>query len=388
MRIVHFLGTMRPGHDGVVRFIYRLREGFKKTGDDYLFISPMLPPEPGEDQLWVPSVPVPVYPDYRIATVTESSIRKLLGDRKPDLVHVHTPCPLGNAGLKYGLSCGVPVIATYHSHFPAYLPFYHLSFTESFVWRYVTSFYNRCATTIITSKAIQDQLEAHGVKNLLKIYPGVDTRDFSPRNRSEDFRKKIGAEGKTVLAYVGRLVWEKNLRLVVDAWKKIKDRSKMRLLVVGDGPMRKQIQKELPDAYFTGFLPENELHSAFASSDIFIFPSMMETFGSVTIEALASGVPAIIARGSAACDFVLNGKNGIIVDPVDPTELVAAIERLVNFPEERQKMSTEAVRSSRSFSWEETLEKYLALYDKFLSPKRRLIRDAKAKTSSPPEINH
>jgi phosphatidylinositol alpha 1,6-mannosyltransferase len=366
MRIVHFLGTMQPGHDGVVRFIYRLREGFKKTADEYLYISPLLPPDPGPDQFWVPSVPVPIYPSYRIATVTAQSIEKLLGDKKPDLIHLHTPCPLGNAGLRYGLSLGIPIVATYHSHFPAYLSYYHLSIFKNFVWNYTQRFYNRCTTTIITSQAIEEQLHAHGVERLTKLYPGVDTGQFSPTNYSEAFRKRIGAEGKTLITYVGRLVWEKNITLIVNAWNQIKNREHLRLMIVGDGPVRKKLQALLPDAYFTGFLPETELPVAYASSDIFVFPSMMETFGSVTIEAMASGVPVIVARGSAACDFVVDGKNGLLVDPFDPKPLIAAIERLAASPDERKKMAVEAVHASKNFSWNNTLQNYLNLYDSLL----------------------
>jgi phosphatidylinositol alpha 1,6-mannosyltransferase len=364
MQIVHTLGTLRPGHDGVTRVMYRLREGFvSEPSAHHRYISPILPDYPVEGFYGVPSVPLPFNPDYRVALCTARSIRRILKPIRPDVIHMHSPCPLGLASVRYARQEGIPVVATYHTHFPTYMPYYGLDFIINPMWRYIRWLYSQCDAVIVPSKTTLRELEFAGVPNLVHIPHGVNTEGFSPKHRSVEWRRSIGADGRLILAFAGRLVWEKNLMALVEASKLIQDKDAVKFVFIGDGPALSKMKELMPEAHFTGFLKDEQLRVAYASSDIFVFPSLTETFGNVTVEAMASGLPALCARAGGACDFVQSGVNGLLVDPGQGGQGFAEkIQYLLNHPELRQQYSHAAVLSAQRYRWESTVDRYLKLY--------------------------
>ena len=364
MKIAHFLGTMRPEHDGVTRVVYRLRELFDRSFAEHLFISPIGSQTPQDDIRTVPSIPFPLSTQYRLAMVNQDSVQRVLGNDKPDIIHIHSPDPLGWAAMRYARHVGIPMVATYHTHFPSYAKYYHLEFAAPIGWQILRALYSSSQALIVPSQATLEELADHGFKNLIHIPHGVDTDSFSPANRSEAWRSSILGDdpNRVIVSFVSRLVWEKNPMVLVKAWKQLNNKGRAKLVIVGDGPARAKLEQLLPEAHFTGKLSGAPLFEAYASSDIFVFPSITETFGNVTVEAMASGLPAICAIAGGARDIVIPGKNGLLFDADKPTQLAQAIDELVTNPELRLQMSKAALESVKRFRWDTTVSAYERVY--------------------------
>ena len=364
MKIAHFLGTMRPEHDGVTRVVYRLRELFDRSFAEHLFISPIGSQTPQDDIRTVPSIPFPLSTQYRLAMVNQDSVQRVLGNDKPDIIHIHSPDPLGWAAMRYARHVGIPMVATYHTHFPSYAKYYHLEFAAPIGWQILRALYSSSQALIVPSQATLEELADHGFKNLIHIPHGVDTDSFSPANRSEAWRSSILGDdpNRVIVSFVSRLVWEKNPMVLVKAWKQLNNKGRAKLVIVGDGPARAKLGQLLPEAHFTGKLSGAPLFEAYASSDIFVFPSITETFGNVTVEAMASGLPAICAIAGGARDIVIPGKNGLLFDADKPIQLAQAIDELVTNPELRLQMSKAALESVKRFRWDTTVSAYERVY--------------------------
>jgi phosphatidylinositol alpha 1,6-mannosyltransferase len=371
MKVAHFLGTMRPEHDGVTRVVYRLRELFDRRIAEHLFISPIGSEIPQDDIRTVSSIPFPFSTQYRLATVNQDSVQRVLGADRPDIIHVHSPDPLGWAAMRYARYNRIPMVATYHTHFPSYAKYYHLEFAAPIAWQILRAMYSSSQAVIVPSQSTLEELETHGIKNLIHIPHGVDTSSFSPTNRSEAWRSSILGEGtsRVIVSFVSRLVWEKNLMVLVRAWKHLNNKGRAKLVIVGDGPARTKLEQLLPEAHFTGKLSGTALFEAYASSDMFVFPSVTETFGNVTVEAMASGLPAICAIAGGARDIVIPGKNGLLFNADKPIELAQAIDELVTNPGLRLEMSSAAIESVKRFRWDTTVSAYERVYQEVLAAK-------------------
>ena len=371
MKIAHFLGTMRPEHDGVTRVVYRLRELFDRDFAEHLFISPIGSQIPQDDIRTVPSIPFPLSTQYRLATVNQDSVQRVLGKDKPDIIHIHSPDPLGWAAMRYARHAGIPMVATYHTHFPSYAKYYHLEFLAPVGWQILRSLYSPSQAVIVPSQSTLEELHEHGIKNLIHIPHGVDMTSFSPTNRSEAWRSSILGDdpNRVIVTFVSRLVWEKNPMVLVNAWKHLNNKGCAKLVIVGDGPAKAKLEQLLPEAHFTGKLSGSPLFEAYASSDIFVFPSVTETFGNVTVEAMASGLPAICAIAGGARDIVIPGKNGLLFDADKPIELAQAIDELVTNPQLRLQMSKAALESVKRFRWDTTVSAYERVYQNVAASK-------------------
>lgn len=371
MKIAHFLGTMRPEHDGVTRVVYRLRELFDRDFAEHLFISPIGSQIPQDDIRTVPSIPFPLSTQYRLATVNQDSVQRVLGKDKPDIIHIHSPDPLGWAAMRYARHAGIPMVATYHTHFPSYAKYYHLEFLAPVGWQILRSLYSPSQAVIVPSQSTLEELHEHGIKNLIHIPHGVDMTSFSPTNRSEAWRSSILGDdpNRVIVTFVSRLVWEKNPMVLVNAWKHLNNKGRAKLVIVGDGPAKAKLEQLLPEAHFTGKLSGSPLFEAYASSDIFVFPSVTETFGNVTVEAMASGLPAICAIAGGARDIVIPGKNGLLFDADKPIELAQAIDELVTNPQLRLQMSKAALESVKRFRWDTTVSAYERVYQNVAASK-------------------
>ncbi len=365
LRVAYFAGTMRPGHDGVTRVLYRLIDALKHQGIESVFFSPIVPdwkdqPVPMYE---VPSVTFPLYKDYRLPVPGYKHFERELRRFHPDLLHINSPCPLGHAAVHYGQKFGIPVVATYHTHFPSYAKYYRIDALEAASWMYFRKLYNGCDRVYVPSRPVMEELSAHGFSSVQFLPHGVDPETFNPCYRSEAWRAQHGLQGKTVLLFAGRLVWEKDLRTLARTYARITARHpEVVFALAGEGPVREELHQMMPQALFLGHQTGEDLSRAYASSDIFVFPSTTETFGNVTLEAMASGLPPVCAKEGGAYGFVEHGVTGMLAAPRDPQDLATQIEFLLDHPDRRQEMGSAACTFAQEQSWEKIFQRLFESY--------------------------
>jgi glycosyltransferase involved in cell wall biosynthesis len=373
-RVAYFAGTMRPEHDGVTRVLYRLIHALPGHGVESIFFSPIVP-DPASQPVpmyEVPSVAFPLYKDYRVAIPGQKHFEERLARFNPDLIHINSPCPLGHAAVRYGRRAGIPLVATYHTHFPSYAKYYKIKALETFSWGYLRKLYNECERVYVPSEPIRKELRMHGFTTTEFLPHGVDTTTYNPSHRSEEWRRTHGLEGKTVLLFAGRLVWEKDLRTLAEAYRIITERrNDAAFVLAGDGPVRSELAQMMPGAHFLGQLGGEELSRAYASSDVFVFPSTTETFGNVTLEAMASGIPPVCAREGGAWGFVKSGTTGLLAEPRNGADLALQVEHLLDRPDRRQAMGKAALAYAQQQTWDRIVDRLLASYSEVAAMKGR-----------------
>ncbi|HKP74580.1 MAG TPA: glycosyltransferase family 1 protein, partial [Longimicrobiaceae bacterium] len=315
MKIAYFSESLLPHVDGVSRTLAQLFGFLEREGVDFRVFSPFTPPP---EISWsrrvhgVPYIRVPVYKDYRMTVPMGHRISERLDAYGPDLIHVVSPTPIAVRAEKYGQRRDIPVVASFHTHFVSYFQYYGIGGLEGFGWWLMRKFYARCRVVYAPSRGIIRELAAHGITNTELWSRGIDLGRFSPRWRDPALRAEVGADDDTpILLLVSRLVKEKDLADLVAAERILRERgARHRLVLVGDGPMRPELQKALPDAYFAGHQTGEALARWYASGDVFVFPSTTETFGNVILEAHASGLPAVVVDRGGPPDLVEPGVTG------------------------------------------------------------------------------
>ncbi len=366
MRIACFSANMRIGQDGVTRVLYRTMEAACERGHDVLAITAMVP-EPGETEIpmhRVRSVPLPLQKAYRLPLPGETWFARALSEFQPDLVHIHSPCTLGWSALCWARAHAIPVVATYHTHFPAYSRYYHLSAFEGLAWRITRSFYNGVDRTFVPALPVLEELRHRGIGNLEYLPHGVDLGLFNPAYRSASWRSRFSGGRKPIVLFTSRLVWEKNLQVLADAYTRLReDRDDFEMVIVGDGHARTELEALMPGAHFLGYQGGCALSESYASSDLFVFPSTTETFGLVTLEAMASGLVPVAARRGGAVGIVEDGRCGLLTEPDDADDLARAVSALLDRPAERGVMRQAAISRARRFGWNAVFDGLFRAYD-------------------------
>lgn len=368
-RLLLYSGSYNHITDGVTLTLNRLVAYLESLGTEVLVIAPTTEHpelEHAGSLLPVPSLPVPGRGEYRVATFVPPRVRAKIAKFKPDIVHVATPDLLGRWVMSYARRKGIPVVSTYHTDFLSYLRYYDMEFLENFLLGYLRYFYRRCDLVCVPSQSMIDELESRGMEGSMRIWArGVEKGRFSPEFRSSEWRSQIGATDSTpVIAYVGRLVWEKNVRHLVDVSRRLTElRIDHIMVVVGDGPAREELKELLPEAVFTGHLNGEQLSTAYASSDIFFFPSTTETFGNVVLEAMASGLPCVCAEATGSSDLVLHGTTGYLAPGDAPEELADHVARLASDTDLRSELGRQSHARSQQFRWENILRTMVDHYN-------------------------
>jgi glycosyltransferase involved in cell wall biosynthesis len=313
----------------------------------------------------VPSFAIPLRPEYRLAIGLPRAQRDQLIVFAPDILHLATPDFMGHQAQKLGQRMGWPTVASYHTRYDTYLKYYHLDVLHGWAKRLERDFYDACQEVFVPSTSMVEALRADGVTTTLRLWPrGVDTQRFDPSKRSGDWRARRGlADDELAIAFVSRLVKEKRLDDFVAVVGRLKAHGiKCRALIVGDGPERQSLMQHLPDGIFEGFVVGEDLAIAYASADMFVFPSDTETFGSVTLEAMASGLPAICADATGSRSLVVSGRTGFLAPVGDSEAMAKAALSIARDPELRRRMSAAARAHSLTFSWDEAMAGILARY--------------------------
>ncbi len=372
-RIALFTGNYNHIRDGVSNTLNRLVAHLDKRGYDVLVFGPWSPrPEMQHEGNYVPvyAIPSPGRPEYRISMGFPSAEKQKLRDFDPDLIHIATPDLLGFRALRYAMKHDIPVVSSYHTHFSSYLKYYRLGFLKKPLWTYLRWFYRNCEHLYVPSLTTMQELRREKVECELKLWSrGVDTNLFNPGQRDPVWRRSLGfADDDIVIVFVSRLVWEKNLKMVTSIFAKIKSMtSSVRTLVVGDGPARNKLAKSLPDTVFTGYLGGRELARAYASSDVFFFPSDTETFGNVTLEAMSSGLPSVVARAVGNISLVDDGQTGYLAGATDEERFTKCLLDIIENSDLRGKMADMSRKKAQSYDWDRMLDQLVSYYNEIVT---------------------
>jgi len=358
LRVTYFTESLYPLVDGVSRTLARLFATLEREGVDFQVFSPFVP---GPEVAWRDRVvPVrhfrfPPYPDYRVSLPFTGPLRGRVEAFRPDLIHVVSPTPLAYRAQGLAVDLGVPVVASFHTHFVSYFRYYGVGRLEGFGWSLLRAFYRRCDRIYAPSPSIVRELESRGLRGVELWSRGIDLAGFSPAHRDPaTIALAGGGVGTPILLLVSRLVKEKDLADLVVVDQVLRRRGvRFRLVLVGDGPMAPRLRRELPDAFFAGHRSGEDLARWYASSDVFVFPSTTETLGNVVLEALASGLPAVVVDRGGPQDLIEQGVNGFVAPGNDPERLADFLQPLLEDAVLRRKMGAAARDSAASRDWEE-----------------------------------
>lgn len=362
MKVAYLAESIEKDKDGVTRVLYKLNELNNQKGIDTLFVTAV--PEEREDFNYyqTKSIPIPGYDGYRVSVSKVKYLTEVIKEYKADLIHIHVPFSLGRAGSMISRNLGIPCVSTYHTHFVTYLKYHNAQILEPIINAHVKAIYNGCDLNLIPSENVKKDLERIGVENLKVLPHGVDTKVFNHQFYSPDLKSEYN--GKTTFLYVGRLVWEKNLKQMAKVFNALyADRNDFELLIVGTGPAEQGLKEMLPNAKFLGFKKGVELSTIYASADVFVFPSDTETFGNVTIEAMASGLPCLVADGGGSGDIVRQNIDGFKFKADSYREFYNYASLLISNPDIRTKFKENAIIRSQNFSWEAVHETMIGYYE-------------------------
>lgn len=316
-------------------------------------------------------VPVPAVPmiggrgEYKLARGLPVGPRRDLDAFAPNLIHVSAPDLLGHAALSYARRRGLPAIASLHTRFETYPRYYGVGFLEPVIARLLTRFYNRADRVLVPAPSMAALIRDWGVKTPIGIWSRGMNRDrFTPARRDPAWRRTLGiGDADMAVGFLGRLVKEKGLDVFARVIGELKRRAVAhKVLVIGEGPARDWFAEQVPEAIFAGFQSGNDLGRAVASMDVFFNPSVTETFGNVTLEAMAAGVPVVAARATGAIDLVDEGVTGFLVPPRDVGAYADAIGRIVADPALRRTMGEAGTAKAAGYSWDSANQAVLDAY--------------------------
>jgi glycosyltransferase involved in cell wall biosynthesis len=317
-RIALITETWPPEINGVAHSIYQLASGLKENGHSIFLVRPVQVSTTSdtlaEQTMLVKGFAIPRYKTLQFGAPAYASLKAFFIQQKPDVVHIVTEGPLGLAALYAARHLGIPVTSGFHSPFHEFSQYFGLSFLLTPIIAYLRYFHNRTAMTCVPSEKTVTQLKEMGIDRLAVVSRGVDVQRFNPAHRRPSLRQTWGAgEQTTVLLYVGRLSPEKNIELVIAAYRELQAEQSfraVRLVLVGDGPERQRLERFGSDIIFAGMQTGEALSQYFASADVFVFASQVETFGNVVPEAMASGLPVLAFNDAAAGQLVNSGQSG------------------------------------------------------------------------------
>ncbi len=307
------------------------------------------------DLIGVPALPIPGRSDYRLAYGMGRNLKRDIAEFAPNIMHISAPEGLGHWGLHYARRHDIPVIASVHTRFDTYLRYYKLGFMEPVLTGILRRFYRRCDAIVAPSQSMKDVLVSQHMNDDTGIWSsGVDHDVFTPAARCLEWRRSLGiADDDVVVGFLGRLVLEKGIAVFCDTIVELTRRNaKVRVLVVGEGPADKWFADRVPEAVFVGFLRGADLSRALASMDIFLNPSVTETFGMVTLEAMSCGVTVVGADASGTSSLITDGVDGRLIAAGDVNAFADAIQDYAASPEKRAATGAAGRLSAAKYGWD------------------------------------
>jgi len=366
--------TYPPDINGVAHTLSKIVQGLQARGHVIWLVRPR---QPGVDvalvnssyqELLVRGLPIPFYRQLRLGLPAKRELLRLWTRQRPDIVHIATEGPLGWSALQVARKLKLPISTDFRTNFHAYSQHYGIGWLRGAILAYMKKFHNAAHATMVPTTALESELAGSGFKRLSVVPRGIDTGLFSPSQRQLQLRSSWGAaEQDRVMIYVGRLAVEKNLGAVIDCYRALKPQHPdIKLVLVGDGPMRNELQQKHPDILFAGFRVGQDLAQHYASADMFMFASKTETFGNVTIEAMASGLAVVAFRHAAAGELIQSGVNGMLAEPSDNLGFSAAAQVLLSDREHMRAIGQQAWQTAHALGWPKVVEKTESVFQKIL----------------------
>ena len=365
MNIAVVTETYPPDINGVAHTLSKIVDGLQRNGHVLWLIRPKHQASDTAtrtdryQEILVKGLPIPFYKQLRMGLPAKRELTRLWSRQRPDIVHIATEGPLGWSALQVAKKLKLPVSTDFRTNFHAYSQHYGIGWLSGAIMAYLKKFHNAAQATMVPTSQLQGELDKVGFKHLSVVPRGVDTDIFSPDHRNDALRTSWGADSATrVLLYVGRLAPEKNLKLVIQTYNNLKrSHPDIKLVLVGDGPMRAGLEKDNPEVIFAGFQTGPSLAQHYASADIFLFASQTETFGNVTLEAMASRLAIVAFHHAAAGELIQSGVNGMLARTHSSLDFEMGVQTLLNNQALMQHVAEQACLSARALSWRMIVER-------------------------------
>jgi glycosyltransferase involved in cell wall biosynthesis len=366
MRIAMVTETYPPEVNGVARTVALVAHGLRARGHEIDLVRPRQGvrdralEETGLRELLRPGFRIPRYPQLRMGLPSRKALMRAWSELTPDIVHIATEGPLGGSALAAALALGIPVATDFHTNFDAYSGHYGAGWFAGLVRAHLRRFHNRAGCTMVPTDELAARLEQQGFLRLRVVGRGVDATAFSPAKRSSELRARWGAGEDTPVALcVSRFAPEKNFPLVLDAYRAMRAvRATTRLVLVGDGPMAGALQRSGEGIVVAGRLVNGELSAHYASADVFLFPSVTETFGNVTVEAMASGLAVVACDYAAARQHIVHGRSGLLVAVDDRAGFIEHAAALARDLPRARSLGRNARAAAEPLNWERVVAEF------------------------------
>ena len=366
LRIAVVTETYLPEINGVAMTMGHIVRGLCARGHEVELVRPRqraaeeAARRPQFEEILVRGFPIPRYDALKLGAPSKTRLLRQWSSRRPDVVHLVTEGPLGWSALAAARALDLPVTSDFHTNFHTYSSHYGVGWLKRPIAAYLRRFHNKSLCTIVPTADLRDELADLGFENLVIVARGVDTELFNPGKRDPLLRQQWGARpGDPVALFVSRLAPEKNLLTVLETFEAMRQvDARVKLVVVGDGPQRAHVEGRYPDAIFSGARYGTELAAHYASADIFLFPSMSETYGNVTVEAMASGLAVVAYRYAAAAQHIRSGENGVTVPYGDREAFIRAATQLIAQREHRARMGERARSSMLRVDWSQIVSAF------------------------------
>ncbi len=368
LRVAIFSGNYNYVRDGANQALNRLADYLLRKGAAVRVYSPTVknPAFPAKgDLVHIPALPIPGRAEYKIGLAIPPRVRSDLRAFQPNIFHVASPDILGHRAVTRARKWDLPVIASVHTRFETYPRYYGMAFLEPVLLAILRRFYRRCDAIFAPSDSMAQLLRDQRMNYDVGIWSrGIDREIFNPARRDMGWRRSLGIEDDVpAIGFVGRLVMEKGLDVFSDTIDRLARRQvRHKVLVVGDGPARDWFEKRLPDAVFAGFQAGADLGRAVASMDMLFNPSVTETFGNVTLEAMAAGLPVIAARATGSESLVTDGVTGRLVRPGACDRFCGALADYCTDPSVRRAAGHAGFQASQRYGWDEVNQELVDAY--------------------------
>ncbi|MBM9500007.1 glycosyltransferase family 1 protein [Leptospira sp. 201903071] len=372
-RIAFVTETYYPEINGVAKTLHKMVNDLVDRGNDILLFRPRQGLRDqnnfreGYREVLMAGCRIPLYSDMRFGFPAKRILKRHFKKERPDIVHVVTEGPLGWSAVRAANDLGIPVVSDFRTNFHSYTQYYRVGFAGKLVERYLRNLHNKTKITLTPSKDVGEKLLEQRYDNVQIVSRGIDTDLFHPSKRDSNLRKEWGvSKDQLAVLYVGRIAAEKNIELSIQTFRKIQETNpNAKMVLVGEGPLKESLEKKNSDLIFAGLKKGEELAKHFASGDLFLFPSMTETFGNVVLEAMASGIALVAYQYAAAGSYLEHGSSAFLPGLGKKQEFIDMSCFLSNQKGLRKKMASKARKKALNCTWEKVAASLENIYSEY-----------------------